>query len=97
MPAGVRPGPFALTSVIGDSELWLWNFSQRKAVKSNSDFLLYWTDTPVFSVQVFGHLVFGHLGGLKPASLSLAGLVALKIFLFIYGCAGSSLLCVGFL
>ena len=28
------PAPFALTSVIGDSELWLWNFSQRKAVKA---------------------------------------------------------------
>ena len=35
-------------------------------------------------MQVFGHLVFGHLGGLKLASLSLAGLVALKNFFYLF-------------
>ena len=53
-------------------------FLPEESCKSNSDFLLYSTDTSVFSLQVFGHPVFGYLGGLKPASLSLAGLVALK-------------------
>ena len=35
-------------------------------------------------MQVFGHLVFGHPGGLKLASLSLAGLVALKNFFYLF-------------